>query len=313
MMSINKCVSSHALHTAMATSTLFNKGAVAKKLNDISLKEFIWRDKPVNLRMFKTFGLAASALTSTLAAIDFFEHYKRSDNDAAAALGASALVSGSLATIGIASLLNYGWAAAVPNPVVWTLMAVSIGLGFLAMYLRDKPLPDWVSHGPFGQHAFDGSYKAWADSPKNCYKALLGQLVRPQLTLETEIDNQLGQEVVAVQLDIPFFTPGVDSMAIHTTYQSEKLEGHGNYQAPVLSRQQAITPYKVVQVANDQGTQVAAVRYYYKIPAKTGQVRSHKWRTRAQIKSGEITLPVEYKPGLYKVSANPTTPLLRLI
>ncbi|GGX39229.1 hypothetical protein [Saccharospirillum salsuginis] len=290
---------------SIATATLIGKDDVAKRLRQLSFGS--WRRASggvIDLRVFKTLGTIVSGVTSILTAVDAMEHYKRKDHDAAVALGLSAVTGGAMAVIGAGVLLKFGWAAAVPNPVVWALLAFSIGFAVLAHYWRDKPLPDWVSHGPYGEEAFEGTYAVWRDNPEDCYQALMSQLVMPALALEEGYDEKTSQDALIVTMTVPLFAPEADKLCIHTTVEcwlARHEPGARYLSGSSHEDERFVKPYRIEQVHNEERTRIERIQYFYSMPEFTGNYNRMNvtFRSRGQIQAGDIVLPAPYKPGLY--------------
>ena len=261
--------------------------------------------KRVNLRVFQSLGAVAGGLTTILAYSDALYALRKHDVDSAVSMFASALTGTALTAISIGQIFVQSWATALGGPVTWILIAASIGFALLSSYLRDKPLDDWVLHGPFGKKQFSGNYQAWEDSSELCHQALLSQLIRPQLTLSEE-NNPVGTgRIVVATLILPHIPLQYDEIYIHTTHEKreEKLPPNSTIgmiePSEVVSRQEIAELLDIESEYNLQG-HLISIRYLYNIPkAPKYEISNYTWRSRVQLKSENLTLPLPYKPNLF--------------
>lgn len=287
----------------IATISLFGRQELAKKLDNLGPLVKLGKYQ-YHLKAFKTLGFVASGITVMMTSVDAYEHLKLKDRDAALALGASALTTSALTAIGVGAMLNISWAAAVPVPVIWVLLALSIGLAALASAWRDKPLPDWVKHGPFEKSPYKGDYTLWRTNPDHCHRALMGQLVQPRLQIK-QAKEANGDTIVKVIVHLPVFMPENDQLRVHTTLETEIAMGRGGILTPYHKPQTVIQPKRIIQHSDDNHQRIRRIEYHYPMPdlhkLKQGSRSEGRltWRSRAQVKGEDMILPAEYKPGLY--------------
>lgn len=289
------CIAVGSVVHASAEATV----AGLKVLNEVEAAKVIEKShayfielkgKRIPITKLRALGGAISVGTTALAIIDTYESLRRHDHDAAVFSGLGALVGGVLAAQSLGFL-------ALGGPVIWALMAAGLIAGLLAAHFKDKPLPDWAKHGPFGKKAFSWDYSAWENDPQACLRALLGLLLAPTVTLKREQDPcRKNSNVIVATMELPDFAVGRgDKFKILTSSQDVPLSPfrmHG----PAINfddyQEKLENHYKIEVHKSPDERVIHRIKFFYQDRPMT------IWRSHVQVISRGVSLPCPYKPGL---------------
>ncbi|MDP2484610.1 hypothetical protein [Pseudoalteromonas marina] len=182
-----------------------------------SVSDFLIKDIRIRTSTFqlsKVLARAGLTLALVITSYDVYKSFQKNDMDAAFfhALGGA---------VAIAGFMHIG-AALFTTPLGWAIIAIGLLIAIIAILVTDNELETWAKNGPFAQDEDDrcaGSYEKWAINPKECYAALVGTLMNPNVTLGvnklTDTHCQL-----TIDIDTPNFALGQSEVFVQV-YQIE--------------------------------------------------------------------------------------------
>lgn len=284
---------------SMIHSSVEASVAGLRVLNEVDLADKIEKShayyrnlngKRVSITKLRAFGGVISAGTAAMAVIDTYESLRRHDHDSAVFSGLGAVVGGVLAIEALGFL-------ALGGPMIWGLMAAGLIAGLLAAHFKDKPMPDWARHGPFGKDAFSGDYSTWKSDPQACLRALLGLLLAPTVTLKREQDPcRQNRSVMVATMELPDFAVGRgDEFKILTSSEDVPVSPFRMY-GPAVNfddyQEKSETHYKIEVHKSPDERVIHRIKFFY-------QDRPMAiWRSHVQVISRGVSLPCPYRPGL---------------
>jgi len=198
----------YSLATLSVEAASFRFQQVAKFLQ----KGFFYRGSYILAT--KIVGAIGIILTSIITAMDVYKSIQKNDMDAAFFHAMSGAVA-------IAGFIYLG-AALFTTPLGWAIIAVGLLIAVVAILVTDNELETWTKNGPFAKGIDDrcsGSYTNWTKSPKECYAALIGTLMKPSVMLKVkQLTNTHCQ--LTIDIDTPNFALGQSEVLVQV-YQIE--------------------------------------------------------------------------------------------
>lgn len=162
-------------------------------------------------RLLGSIGLV---ITVFLCGLDTYTSVKKNDLDAAFFHVLSGVVA-------VAGFIYLG-AALLTTPLGWAIIAIGLLIAIIAILVTDNELETWTKNGPFAKDIDDrctGSYNKWRTQPKECYAALVGTLMNPNITLGVKKLTSSHCQLT-IDIDTPNFALGQSEVFVQV-YQIE--------------------------------------------------------------------------------------------
>jgi len=121
----------------------------------------------------------------------------------------------------------------------------------------------------------------------------------PNVTLSYGTDPTTKKPAIVACVGIPAFIEGKDKCEIQTTIEKRPSNRSTARSFGVLQGQKEINPYRIEYIKNTGESVVSKIKFYYSDIDMLKMSTKTTWRSQVQITTQGITLPYEYKPGLY--------------
>ena len=168
----------------------------------------------VSTTFARVLGWAGILITAALSFIDSFKAANKNDMDAAFFHALSGAVA-------IAGFIYLG-TALFTTPLGWAIIVIGLLIAIIATLVTDNELETWTKNGPFAKDEdgrCTGSYKKWHTQPKECYAALVGALMKPNVTLGVNKISDTHCQLT-IDIDTPNFALGQSEVFVQI-YQIE--------------------------------------------------------------------------------------------
>lgn len=229
----------------------------------------------------KALGALGLFISLVVTTYDVYKSVIKNDMDAAFFHALSGAVA-------IAGFIYLG-AALLTTPLGWAIIAVGLIIAIIAILVTDNELETWTKNGPFAKDADDrctGSYKKWQTQPKECYAALVGTLMSPNVTLG--VKKLTGSHCqLTIDVDTPNFALGQSELLVQVYqiedegvlhFEQEFRYGHKNWQ--------------IIQKENTESGAITGFKYTIPILSMWPKHFEVDWKVKVQYRLDKnVTLP----------------------